>query len=296
MARPKFFAVFKTFSIVWLILALALLPSPSLAVSGVPTILSYQGRLTNAAGDLLGGSGTTYYFKFSIWDNATVGSGTKLWPTSDPSSVSASVRQGVFNVNIGDTANGYPDALTYDFNTNNVIYLEVRVSSDNSSFQTLSPRQLVSAAAFAELASRVSGTSTSAFGTTTALANTQVTVEATTTTAILLTLRAASGQSANLFQIQNAGASNLLYVAAAGGLFASSTLQVTGQTTLYGSLFVNNATSTITNLTMVNSTSTNATTTSHHRRGRRQFEPRQCQHLDRPPAIRSGLVHPPIHH
>ena len=44
-----------------------------------PQILTYQGRLANSAGDLLGSSsGTTYYFKFSIWDNATINTGTQL--------------------------------------------------------------------------------------------------------------------------------------------------------------------------------------------------------------------------
>ena len=99
----------------------------SYALSGVPTVIGYQGRLANSSGDLLGGSGTAFYFKFSIWDNATVGSGNRLWPLSAPVSVSATVRQGVFNVDIGDTVSGYPTRLDYNFNTNNAIYLQVEV-------------------------------------------------------------------------------------------------------------------------------------------------------------------------
>ncbi|PIR87369.1 MAG: hypothetical protein COU11_00890, partial [Candidatus Harrisonbacteria bacterium CG10_big_fil_rev_8_21_14_0_10_49_15] len=120
------------------------------AATGIPTILSYQGRLTDSDGDLLGGaSGTTYYFKFSIWDNSSVGSGTKLWPSGSPSSASSTVTSGVFNVNIGDTAAGYPDALDYDFQTNKDVYLQVEVSSDDATFETLSPRQRVTSAGFA---------------------------------------------------------------------------------------------------------------------------------------------------
>jgi hypothetical protein len=50
----------------------------AVAATGVPSILSYQGRLADTNGDLPGGSGTAYYFKFSIWNNATVGSGSTL--------------------------------------------------------------------------------------------------------------------------------------------------------------------------------------------------------------------------
>src|SRR3989338_1396688 len=124
------------------------------ALSGVPQILSYQGRLADADGDLLGGSGTTYYFKFSIWDVATGGtSGTnRLWPGTDPTSFSTTVRQGVFTANIGDTANSFPHALDFNFNTNREVYLQIEVSSDNTTFQTLSPRQRIVSSAFAELA------------------------------------------------------------------------------------------------------------------------------------------------
>ncbi|PIR87695.1 MAG: hypothetical protein COU10_03425, partial [Candidatus Harrisonbacteria bacterium CG10_big_fil_rev_8_21_14_0_10_45_28] len=120
------------------------------AATGVPQILAYQGRLTDSSGDLLGSvAGTNYYFKFSIWDGATTGSGTKLWPSSAPTAVTASVISGVFSLDIGDTDNGYPDALDYDFQANKNVYLQVEVSSDNVTFETLSPRQRVTSAGFA---------------------------------------------------------------------------------------------------------------------------------------------------
>ncbi|MEK7554735.1 MAG: hypothetical protein AAB518_02000, partial [Patescibacteria group bacterium] len=209
------------------------------ATSGVPKILSYQGRLLDASGNLLGSSsGTTYYFKFSIWDNSTVGSGSRLWPSAAPTSVSSTVTSGVFNVNIGDTANSYPTALDFNFDDNQDVFLQVEASSDNSTFETLSPRQRLAASSFSLVAESVSGTSQSSIGTTTPIGLSQLTVEATTTSTIGLTVRASSGQVANIFQIQNNAGSNLLFANASGGLFASSTLQVTGNSIFYGNVGV----------------------------------------------------------
>ena len=194
--------------------------------TGVPLTLGYQGRITDSSGSLLGGSGTTYYFKFSIWDNATVGSGNRLWPTSAPATTTALVRQGVFNVNIGDTVAGYPDALNYDFNTNSTIYLQVEVSANNSSSETLSPRQKISSSAFAQIAGKVSGIGQSTFGTTTPSSGAIVTIEATTTSAIPALIRASSGQLADLFKIVNSSLSHLFSINYSGGIFASSTLLI----------------------------------------------------------------------
>lgn len=133
----------------------------TVSAAAVPSIVGYQGRLSDSSGNLLGSSsGTTYYFKFSIWDNATVGSGSRVWPTSSPTSIALSVRQGVFNSQIGNTANGFPHVLDYDFASASDVYLQVEVSSDNSTFQTLSPRQRISATPFARVASSVSGSTT----------------------------------------------------------------------------------------------------------------------------------------
>ncbi|MDO8430259.1 MAG: hypothetical protein Q7S73_02745, partial [bacterium] len=209
------------------------------AVSGIPTILSYQGRLTNSSGDLVTG---TYYFKFSIWDNPTINTGNQLWP-STAHSVSATVRSGVFNVNIGDTANGFPDPLNYNFNTNNTVYLQVEVSSTDSGFEKLSPRQQITSAAFAQIAGAVSGTSTpSSFGTTTPIGNSVVTIEASSSNAIPLSIRGALNQINNLLQIQDSTSANLLYLNSSGALFASSTLQVTGTSVFYSNLGIGTST------------------------------------------------------
>lgn len=122
--------------------------------AGVPKILSFQGRLTDASGNLLGGTGTNHYFKFSIY-NAQTG-GTKLWPTAEPSSVTIKVTQGVFNVLIGDTSISGFTALDLDFDGSSY-YLRIDVSSDDSTFETLSPRQRMVASAFAINSDKVDG-------------------------------------------------------------------------------------------------------------------------------------------
>ncbi|MEK7117069.1 MAG: hypothetical protein AAB837_02810 [Patescibacteria group bacterium] len=187
--------------------------------AGVPAVIGYQGRLANAAGNLLGDSGTTYYFKFSIWDVATGGdtATNRLWPSSDPSAVSAVVRQGVFNVNI--------DVSSYNFNTDEEIYLQVEVSlTSDGIFQTLSPRQRISATPFARMASFVSGSTTpSSFGTTTPFGTSLVSIEATSTQSTGLTIRGFASQLANLFQIQNSAGINLFMIDKSGNVGVGTT-------------------------------------------------------------------------
>src|SRR3989344_6385621 len=202
-----------------------LLHLPRAQAAGTPSIVSYQGRLLDSSGNLLGGSGTTFYFKFSIWDASATTSGSRLWPSAAPTAFTKTVREGVFNVNIGDTDNGYPDLLDYNFNTNKNIYLQVEVSDDNVTFQTMSPRHRIGSTPFAELSGAVSGTSTpSSCGTTTPIANTLVTIEATSTDIIPLTIRAFVGQVANLFQIQNSAGASLFSVNASGQASTTSFL------------------------------------------------------------------------
>lgn len=198
------------------------------AASAPPAILTYQGRLANGSGDLLGSSsGTTYYFKFSVWDS--VSSGNRIWPTSAPTSVSATVRQGAFTVNIGDTANGYPTSLSLDFSNHSALYLQVEVSSDNTTFETLSPRQQITAAAYAQVAGAVVGTTTqSALGTTTPYGASQLTLAATTSSATPLSILGSPSQSAALLQVLDNSFAHLFSINSSGGVFASSSLAVGG--------------------------------------------------------------------
>ena len=193
------------------------------AAQSPPQIISYQGRLADSDGDLLGSaSGTSYNFKFSIWSTSTVDTGTQLWPASGPTSYAATVRQGVFNVNIGDTANGYPDSLNLDFSTSTALYLQVEVDN-GSSFEELSPRQRITSVVFSLLSGAVSGTGQSSFGTTTPITNSMVTIEATSTQAIGLSIRGIASQLANLFQIQNSAGTNLFVVNNSGNVGVGTT-------------------------------------------------------------------------
>ena len=193
------------------------------AAQAPPQIISYQGRLTDGDGDLLGSaSGTSYNFKFSIWSTSAIDTGTKIWPVSAPTSYAATVRQGVFNVNIGDTANSYPDSLNLDFSTSTALYLQVEVDH-GSSFEKLSPRQRITSAVFSLLSGAVSGTGQSSFGTTTPITNSIVTIEATSTQAIGLSIRGIVSQLANLFQVQDSTGANLFIVNNTGSVGVGTT-------------------------------------------------------------------------
>jgi len=221
------------------VLGVLFLFAPNVFAAAPPQILHFQGRLTDSNGDLLGGSsGTTHYFRFSIHDASS--SGNQLWPfgNATPCTHSLTVTEGVFVAGIGDTTE-CGDVLDYDFSSNDNIYLEVRVSSDNVDFEELTPRQRIVGAAFAQLASAVVATSSpsvrTTFGTSTPIGNSTVTIEATSTNAIPLSIRAATGQTANLFQIQNATTADLFSVGS-GGLITfvnASTSQISITDTLF---------------------------------------------------------------
>lgn len=145
---------------------MSLLASKAVAATGVPKILNYQGRLMDTSGTVLGGTGTNFCFQFSLYDNSVVGSGSKLWPAATPSTVTISVKNGVFNAGIGDTSAG-GDTLDYNFQDSDTTYLNVDVATkvgltcapgDGAEvYESLSPRQRLLSSAYAVNASTVGG-------------------------------------------------------------------------------------------------------------------------------------------
>ncbi len=203
------------------VFALVLTLFPSRQLFAAPNLqINYQGKLTDSS-DVAVADGN-YSIVFRLYTVASGGS--NIWSETQ----TVAVTNGLFSVMLGTTTS----LAAIDFNQ--TLYLGVNVAADGE----MTPRKVFGTVPAAFASTFVSGsTSTpSSFGTTTPIANTQVTIEATSTTAIPLNIRANASQSANLFQIQNASASNLLYVNSSGGLFASSTLQVTGNSTFYSSI------------------------------------------------------------
>ncbi|HUO50790.1 MAG TPA: hypothetical protein VMU25_04480 [Candidatus Paceibacterota bacterium] len=146
--------------VVLMFLLVATWPLTTFANTGAPEILSYQGHLLDSSGNLLGGSGTPYCFRFSLYDSATVGSGVKLWPAGTPSSMTVTVTNGAFTAGVGDT-NAGGDALTYNFQDNDSVYLNVEVANKTGgvcgTFETLSPRERITSSGYALNANTVGG-------------------------------------------------------------------------------------------------------------------------------------------
>jgi hypothetical protein len=138
---------------------LSVTPFQANAVTGVPEILNFQGRLLDSSGNLLGSAGgTEYCYKFSIYDDPTVG--TKLWPSGAPTGQSITTRLGVFDAYVGSA-----DTLDYNFNDNDTTYMNVEVATKvggsctngDESYESLSPRPQIVSSAYALNSGRVEG-------------------------------------------------------------------------------------------------------------------------------------------
>jgi len=126
-------------------------PESAKGALGTPMMISYEGRLTDSSGNALGGTGSPYCFRFSIYD--AVSGGNKLWPPSTPNATVATSTDGVFNATIGsaDTLS----STVFDFSTTSTAYLQVdayNVSSatcTGGAWESLSPRQQILSSPYA---------------------------------------------------------------------------------------------------------------------------------------------------
>lgn len=155
-------ALFAVQAILSVILSISLAgnliwPEQGRAAAGAPFKIAYEGRLTDSSGNALGGTGTVYCYRFSIYDSAS--SGSKLWPAGTPSTTTATTTDGVFNAVIGQA-----DTLSssvFDFSTTSTAYLQVEVNTTTStcggSWEALSPRQQVLSSGYAMQSANVYG-------------------------------------------------------------------------------------------------------------------------------------------
>lgn len=132
-------------------------PEKGSAVAGSPMQISYEGRLTDSSGNALGGTGTLYCYRFSIYD--AVSGGNQLWPAGTPSNSTATTTDGVFNAVIGsaDTLS----STVFDFSTTSTAYLQIEVNTVTStcggSWEALSPRQSILSSGYSLQSANVYG-------------------------------------------------------------------------------------------------------------------------------------------
>ena len=142
-------------SVILLLLTLAGLvtatPDPQEVRSGAPSMVSYQGQV-QVGGTPVSGTG---YFKFAVVSSAGTTSywsndGTSTGGGEPSAGVALSVDNGLFNVLLGDTdLSGMTLALSADVFSGKNRYLRVWFSSDDSTYQQLTPDQRIAAVAYA---------------------------------------------------------------------------------------------------------------------------------------------------
>ena len=126
-----------------LVLLLAVAHRHAMGQAAPPALISFQGKLTSAAGAAQTGS---FDFQFGFYDVLT-GGAALLTDTQDGVSVSG----GIYNINLGGgTLAGPAGTLSALFATNGAVYLEVKVKTAGAAaYDTLSPRTRITSAAYA---------------------------------------------------------------------------------------------------------------------------------------------------
>ncbi len=111
-------------------------------------MIYYQGLLLDAESVPLGGDGTEFCFKFSIYDDEEVGEpDKKFWPADDPPGRTIVIKKGFFNVIVGDPDWDAPLDLPPGAN----LFLQMQVAEKvgencagrDEEYETLEPRQAI---------------------------------------------------------------------------------------------------------------------------------------------------------
>ncbi len=140
--------------------------APAGAAAGVPDLVAYQGLLTDTSGNPLGGAGSVYCFRYSMWDSQS--GGNQIWPlaalgdaSSTPSNSTTTVTDGVFSDELGRTDTFGTLDFGADTTGTSTYYLQVQVSTSSltcaSGVETLSPRQQITSDAWSQTAQSVYG-------------------------------------------------------------------------------------------------------------------------------------------
>ncbi len=239
--RSNLFRVLRLFYVSVFLLSLCI-PSITQATAGVPMLVNFQGRLANSSGNLLGGAGTDYCFKFSLYD-ATTG-GSKIWPTGSPTPDTLTVREGVFDASIGNA-----DTLNLPF-TDDQAYVDVAVSAKSGtcdvgetgeSYETLSPRPQIVSSGFAINSKTVGGftPAQSATGSQIPVLTSDTLILGGTTAGLKTTsTNALTFQSGVTGDIQFYSSANK--ITSSGALTIASLLTSTGLTTSGAAVSINN--------------------------------------------------------
>jgi hypothetical protein len=109
--------------------------APCSARADVPLLINYQGYLTDSGGTPLSGSQLIYFRLYN-----TLTGGTDFWDEQQ----TVDVTDGVFNVQLGAVS----PLVANDFNLPEV-YLEIQIFAAGTGWETLTPRQKLTSAAFA---------------------------------------------------------------------------------------------------------------------------------------------------
>jgi hypothetical protein len=154
-------------------LALVALSLPAWPQSGPPGLIAYQARVCDAAGAPITGA---RHAKFLFYDSLTAG--TLLLTYVRTGAQVVSINDALMTVQLGDTTAGAIVAGTETtmagvFKNRAAVYLELQLSTDNVTFEALSPRVRVTSSGYAQNAGALSGKLSTDFLDTSATAQTK---------------------------------------------------------------------------------------------------------------------------